>query len=134
MATRAHTRRRLAGARKKRDGQIRASEVTITRADGTITTEAAYTPTELRRIAPDRTPVPPALRQAVLRRDKETCRYCGNTDWQLQVRHIIPPSLGGETTIRNLVTTCRRCGRAKGTNIWPPGRRPRPSKDSGSSS
>lgn len=56
-----------------------------------------------------------SLRFRVLSRDKFTCRYCGAKapDVKLQVDHVIPVSLGGLTTIRNLVSACFACNNGK---------------------
>ncbi len=55
------------------------------------------------------------LRQAVFERDNFTCQYCGRygRGVKLEIDHIIPVSKGGATDIRNLITACRECNRAK---------------------
>ena len=58
--------------------------------------------------------IPDELRQAVFERDNYTCQYCGNVGGDLEIEHIIPVSKGGNNDIRNLVTACRACNRAKG--------------------
>lgn len=50
-------------------------------------------------------------RAAILRRDNNTCTYCGkhgNT-----IDHIIPRSQGGLSSWMNSVTACRRCNEKK---------------------
>ena len=56
------------------------------------------------------------LRFAVLKRDNFTCQYCGRKPPEviLEVDHIIPISEGGETSLDNLITSCRQCNRGKG--------------------
>ena len=58
--------------------------------------------------------IPDELKQAVFKRDNYTCQYCGNVGGDLEIEHIIPVSKGGNNDIRNLVTACRACNRAKG--------------------
>ncbi len=57
--------------------------------------------------------VPPVNRREVLRRDKHTCQYCGNTK-QLTLDHVIPRSKGGKHTWDNVVTACEQCNSRKG--------------------
>ena len=54
-------------------------------------------------------------RYEIFRRDKFTCRYCGAKapDVQLQVDHVMPVALGGETTPDNAVTACADCNSGK---------------------
>lgn len=54
------------------------------------------------------------LRGEVLERDERKCRKCGAAD-NLEIDHIIPVSLGGESTPDNLQVLCRSCNRAKRT-------------------
>ena len=55
------------------------------------------------------------LRQAVFERDNYICQYCGRcgAGVDLEIDHIIPVSKGGKTDMRNLITACRACNRAK---------------------
>ena len=88
--------------------------------------------TKVRRLIP---PEWYALRYAVLRRDKYTCRYCGQyaPNVQLEVDHIIPIAEGGSNELSNLQVTCFACNRGK-ANLWtieknghePKGIRPHP--------
>lgn len=47
------------------------------------------------------------LRLKVLRRDAYTCAYCG--DVADEVDHIIPKVRGGEDSMENCVSACRKC-------------------------
>ena len=55
------------------------------------------------------------MRFEVLRRDKHTCRYCGQTapDVKLAVDHVLPTALGGTDDPNNLVTACTDCNNGK---------------------
>lgn len=55
------------------------------------------------------------LRYEILRRDSHTCRYCGASapDVQLRVDHVTPVALGGTGTPDNLVTSCEPCNSGK---------------------
>lgn len=56
------------------------------------------------------------MRRDVIERDKRRCRYCGlyiqDTD-HIHIDHVIPHSLGGLTTLDNLVATCGPCNLKK---------------------
>ena len=54
------------------------------------------------------------LRDVVFRRDDYTCQYCGQRGGKLECDHVFPFSLGGLSTLDNLVTACRSCNRSKG--------------------
>ena len=54
-----------------------------------------------------------AQRLRVLRRDANTCYYCGS-DNATHVDHIIPKAKGGGDEMHNLVAACARCNQAKG--------------------
>jgi len=59
-----------------------------------------------------------ALRYRILERDGFKCMVCGRRKVDgvtLEVDHIHPESLAGETTLENLQTLCRDCNRGKGT-------------------
>lgn len=68
----------------------------------------------------NRTNVPTWLRLAVLERDQEQCRYCGDRHGPFHMDHVRPASWGGETTLDNLVTACAPCNLRKGANAWTP--------------
>lgn len=55
------------------------------------------------------------VRDAVLRRDKHTCRYCGHTSREhLTIDHVIPLSRGGHPVkLANLVVACFICNQRK---------------------
>ncbi|TCD47708.1 HNH endonuclease [Chlorobium sp. N1] len=53
-------------------------------------------------------------RKNILRRDAYQCQYCGRTEEQLTIDHIIPRSRGGEDSWENLITACRKCNTKKG--------------------
>ena len=55
------------------------------------------------------------IRQAVFERDNHTCQYCGRCGEgvEFEIDHIIPLSRGGNNDIRNLITACKECKRAK---------------------
>lgn len=55
----------------------------------------------------------PAIRLAVLERDKNTCRYCGKKCQNMECDHVIPVSKGGGSSVENLVAACRKCNRSK---------------------
>lgn len=61
-----------------------------------------------------------ALRFRIFKRDGYMCQICGKKridGVELEVDHIIPISKGGETTMDNLQTLCKRCNRGKGTEF-----------------
>ena len=52
-------------------------------------------------------------RKNILRRDKQTCQYCGSSR-HLTVDHVVPKSRGGRDTWENLVAACITCNNRKG--------------------
>lgn len=56
------------------------------------------------------------LRTAVFERDAYRCVYCG-AHKNLCADHIYPEALGGETTMDNLQTLCRKCNSKKGKSV-----------------
>jgi len=60
-----------------------------------------------------REPIGRALAKAVFERDAYRCVDCGD-HMDLTCDHIVPVSKGGETSLRNLQTMCRRCNSRKG--------------------
>jgi 5-methylcytosine-specific restriction endonuclease McrA len=59
---------------------------------------------------PNRATIAPAVRAAVLARDRHRCATtgCGSTSF-LEVHHVLPRSRGGSNKAENLVTLCSRC-------------------------
>jgi hypothetical protein len=57
--------------------------------------------------------IPAKLSKKVYERDAYRCIYC-NSCLDLTCDHIVPESKGGETTIENLATCCKKCNIAKG--------------------
>jgi len=53
-------------------------------------------------------------RRNILKRDKHTCQYCGDTRGKMTVDHVIPKSYGGTDSWENLVCACDRCNNRKG--------------------
>jgi hypothetical protein len=56
-----------------------------------------------------------SLRFQILRRDGNTCRYCGASapEVKLTVDHVTPTTLGGTDEPSNLVTACEACNGGK---------------------
>jgi len=52
-------------------------------------------------------------RKNILRRDNNTCQYCGSKN-SLTIDHIIPKSRHGGDSWENLVTACVTCNNKKG--------------------
>jgi 5-methylcytosine-specific restriction endonuclease McrA len=48
-------------------------------------------------------------RFGVFHRDKYICQYCGKTDKNLTIDHVVPRSLGGQHTWENITTACIPC-------------------------
>ena len=66
--------------------------------------------------APSREAIPGVVMRAVWRRDGGRCVLCGGRE-HLEFDHIIPVSLGGATTARNLQLLCAACNRRKGASL-----------------
>lgn len=64
------------------------------------------------------------LRKAVFERDRFVCQWCGEPDLaDPHCDHVIARSLGGLSTLDNLVTSYRPCNVSKGAkplDIWRP--------------
>ncbi len=60
--------------------------------------------------------IPEQVRLFVWQRDNGRCVKCGSKD-KLEFDHIIPVSLGGSSTERNIQLLCESCNRQKGTAI-----------------
>lgn len=52
-------------------------------------------------------------RNAIFKRDKYTCQYCGEKS-RISLDHVLPVSRGGKNTWENLVTACFSCNNKKG--------------------
>lgn len=70
----------------------------------------------LRRLDRKSRPLPAKLRWHILCRDNFRCVACGadSQESKLQVDHIVPVSLGGQTIESNLQTLCAMCNMGKG--------------------
>lgn len=53
------------------------------------------------------------IRQTVIKRDGETCRYCGEKTSSIHIDHIFPLSRGGTNDLWNLTVSCSRCNISK---------------------
>ncbi len=56
--------------------------------------------------------IPPHVKKYVRRRDGGRCVYCGSRTG-LDYHHIVPVSLGGSNTARNVQLSCERCSSKK---------------------
>jgi len=61
--------------------------------------------------------IPPELKWNIFERDNFTCQHCGSHKY-LQVDHITPESIGGETVLENLQTLCQKCNLKKGDKVF----------------
>ena len=63
--------------------------------------------------------VPPLTNQALFRRDRNNCLYCGSqfADHDLTRDHVLPVSRGGLDLWDNVVAACRRCNHFKGSRL-----------------
>ncbi len=62
----------------------------------------------------------PAIRRSVFARDGRQCQYCGGTQGELIIEHIIPCAVGGPAKLHNLAVSCQRCNANKRRNTWVP--------------
>ena len=93
------------------------------RADGTITAKVAKDAIKafgLNLSAPlgerERQPIPDSVKMFVWRRDNGRCVICGSQE-KLEYDHIIPVSMGGSNTERNIQLLCEKHNRSKGANL-----------------
>lgn len=56
------------------------------------------------------------LRFDVLRAYEFKCAYCGDQN-NLQIDHIVPVSMGGETEFDNLIPACQTCNSGKAEKL-----------------
>jgi hypothetical protein len=68
--------------------------------------------------------VPRALRERVTAQALRRCGYCLTPEWligaPMEIEHIIPRSLGGQTVENNLWLACSLCNEYKGIQIVAP--------------
>jgi 5-methylcytosine-specific restriction endonuclease McrA len=57
-------------------------------------------------------------RNGIYNRDKGTCQYCGTTQGEMNLDHVVPRSTGGVSSWTNLVLSCLPCNSKKG-NLTP---------------
>jgi len=71
------------------------------------------------RIVPPSKGIPPLTNEALFRRDRNLCLYCGETfpDPELTRDHVVPISRSGRDTWDNVVAACRRCNHYKGNRL-----------------
>jgi hypothetical protein len=67
-------------------------------------------------VPPGRTPISDEVKIFVWNRDGGRCVKCGSAE-RLEFDHVIPVSLGGANTPRNLQLLCEPCNRGKGASI-----------------
>ena len=60
--------------------------------------------------------IPPSVKTFVWQRDEGKCVDCGS-DQLLEFDHIIPVTMGGSNTARNLQLLCESCNRSKGGHL-----------------
>ena len=56
-------------------------------------------------------------RKNLLKRDNKICQYCGKTDTNMTIDHVIPKVKGGTDTWENLVVACFKCNSKKGNKL-----------------
>jgi len=57
------------------------------------------------------------IRRRIFVRDDYVCGYCGQRGGDLECDHVTPISRGGTNADGNLVTSCKRCNRAKSDRL-----------------
>jgi len=53
-------------------------------------------------------------RKNIIKRDRHTCQYCGESHAQMTVDHVVPKIYGGTDSWENLICACVRCNNLKG--------------------
>lgn len=73
-------------------------------------------PSVIRLIYPIRRPRPRVklTRREIFIRDNYTCQYCGRSNIELTIDHVVPRSRGGGHSWDNLVSACKVCNHRKG--------------------
>ena len=61
--------------------------------------------------------IPKDIRDLVFNRDGEVCAYCGDTDTDFHLDHIVPWSRGGDHSAANLTVSCASCNLRKGDKL-----------------
>ena len=59
----------------------------------------------------------PLTRKNILKRDNNTCQYCGKNKSEITIDHVLPKDKGGNDTWNNLVVACKRCNMIKGNYL-----------------
>jgi hypothetical protein len=75
-----------------------------------------YSSTTDRSGSGKRSRIPEHIRIEVWRRDSGKCARCGSRK-NLEYDHIVPLSMGGSNTARNIELLCERCNRSKSDRI-----------------
>jgi len=57
--------------------------------------------------------IPQDVMIAVAVRDQGLCQHCGTSAGPMQYDHVIPYSVGGDNSVKNIQLLCRRCNAAK---------------------
>ncbi|MGQ9708031.1 MAG: HNH endonuclease [bacterium] len=56
----------------------------------------------------------PLTKRNILRRDNNTCQYCGARQPVMTTDHVVPKALGGADSWDNMVCACPECNTRKG--------------------
>ena len=59
----------------------------------------------------------PLTRKNILKRDNNTCQYCGKNKSEITIDHILPKDKGGNDSWNNVVVACKRCNMIKGNYL-----------------
>jgi hypothetical protein len=107
--------------RKKRQDPnyyTQAGPVKITQADGTTEELPPYDKTVYAKLIAERWGISSATRRRIWRRDRGSCRYCGEPGEAID--HVVPVAMGGGNRMENLVLACTPCNTRKGASVWTP--------------